>query len=167
MTQPTLIYISFGSNLDPEKNTRSAVNTIQSSLTDCQLSTIYQCPAVGMDGNDFLNGAIGGFTYRSLKQTRLWLRDIEHQQGRKRTDNKFADRPIDLDLLLFGKQITENLPHPEITEQAYVLKPLADIAATLIHPVVKTSISELNSALLERYPDKYAELKPFNLELSE
>ncbi len=160
MDEGTLIYISLGSNIQPQSNLLQAIKTLRAALGDFRVSTIYQSPAVGMQGDDFLNAVVAGRTEKSIEEVVRWLRDIEQQHGRVRTDNKFDDRPLDLDLLLYGKVVTASLPHREIEQQAYVLQPLADIAATMIHPVSNQSIATLNTGLRNRCPEKYQVLTP-------
>jgi 2-amino-4-hydroxy-6-hydroxymethyldihydropteridine diphosphokinase len=163
VNKKALIYISLGSNILPQQNTAKAIGTIKGELTDCAVSKVYRSPAVGMEGDDFLNAVIGGYTCKSIDQVLQWLRDIEVLHGRVRTDNKFIDRPLDLDLLLYAAEVSPNLPHPDIEQQAYVLQPLADVAGTLIHPVVNSSISAMNNALKVRCPEKYEVLTPVEL----
>ena len=160
MNEKTLIYISLGSNIDPIKNTEKAIDTLKRALTDYTVSTVYRSPAVGMQGDDFYNAVVGGYTCKSVDQVLQWLRDIEGRHGRVRTDNKFVDRPLDLDLLLYAAEVSHNLPHPDIEQQAYVLQPLAEVAGTLVHPVINRSIVAMNNALKFCCPEKYNVLTP-------
>ena len=72
---------------------------------------------------------------------------IEDQLGRDRSLPKFASRPIDLDILTYDNLILEvpgiRIPRPEILENAFVLKPLQDIAPQSLHPVSGQSYAEL------------------------
>jgi 2-amino-4-hydroxy-6-hydroxymethyldihydropteridine diphosphokinase len=166
VNQATSVYISIGSNIQPIENTRRAILTLQSQLNDCRVSRCYRSAAVGMQGSDFVNAVVSGTTTSSVGTFTQWLRDVEHQQGRVRTENKFADRPLDLDLLLYGEQITNALPHPEITEQAYVLQPLCDIAPDLIHPLHRRSIQHLKAQLCTQMPEKFASLHPIDINIT-
>ena len=118
-----------------------------------------------MAGNDFINAIVSGLTDKSLQATRDWLRELELDLGRVRTAHKFSDRTIDLDLLLYGDTNNQFVPHPEITEQAYVLQPLYDISPSLIHPALKKTVSEIKSQLLQSDPQKFAALEPVTLDL--
>ncbi len=71
---------------------------------------------------------------------------------RNRCDRKSnAPRPIDIDILFYGDQVIETpdliIPHPRLTERAFVLIPLAEIAPDLVHPVSGKTIMELKKAL--------------------
>lgn len=166
MTTASDIYISLGSNINPEENLYSAIQALQSRLDNCQYSRVYCSPAVGMQGADFLNAVVSGSTSESMYTVVSWLLETEKAHGRVRTENKFTDRTLDLDLLLYGNCVYEptdelaiTLPHPDIIDQAYVLQPLADIAGHLIHPVCNCSIDALLARLKTDYPDKFAALQ--------
>lgn len=163
MSNSTLVFISLGSNINPEKNTHDAIVTLTSKLNDCRVSAIYNSPAVGMEGADFYNAVIGGYTPEVEPAVLQWLRDIEDNHGRVRTDNKFIDRPLDLDLLLFGTQVSATLPHRDIIEQAYVLQPLSDIAPALIHPKLGLTIEALKHQQMRQSPDKFNALTPVTI----
>lgn len=163
MDQTTPIFISLGSNIDAEVNLSAAIATLTRKLNRARVSHIYRSPAVGMTGDDFLNAVVGGETALTHQATITWLRDIEHSQGRIRTENKYTDRTLDLDLLLYGNLSNKELPHQEITEQAYVLQPLSDIAADLIHPTKKQSIRELRESLSQKHEDKFRTLMKVEL----
>lgn len=82
---------------------------------------------------------------------RLW--QIELSQGRKRS-GEVADRPLDLDLLLYEDVVLEfpslTLPHPRMHERLFVLRPLCDLWAWGRHPVLKKSFQELAHALKDQ-----------------
>jgi 2-amino-4-hydroxy-6-hydroxymethyldihydropteridine diphosphokinase len=84
------------------------------------------------------------------KQLLQALLDLEVEMGRRRTQNK-GPRIIDLDILLFGNSIVNapglTIPHPALAERRFVLAPLAEIAAEVVHPVLKKTIRELRDAL--------------------
>ena len=82
---------------------------------------------------------------RSLESDRLLL--IEAAAGRRRGAVRNAARSLDLDLLFFGEQRIDEpglrVPHPRLHERAFVLEPLREIAARLVHPVLGETIDEL------------------------
>jgi len=165
MSHSTRIYVSLGSNISAEENTRLAICSLRQHLNDSCVSTIYRSPAVGMEGADFLNSVVGGITDKSLEETTQWLRDIENDQGRVRSADKFTDRTIDLDLLLFGDLSNSIVPHHEIAAHAYVLQPLSDIAPDLIHPTLNCTVRELKVRLMEKSPDQFNALTKISLTL--
>lgn len=168
MNNPEYIVVSVGSNIDPLMHVREACNALSTQLNNPELSPIYQSPAVGMKGADFMNAVVGGYTNHTLAETINWLHQLENAHGRKRGRDKFIDRTLDLDLLLYsdyvstpGTTINDKsvvLPHPEITQQAYVLQPLTDIAGELVHPVYGQTIFELHKQLKTASPEIFLPL---------
>jgi len=79
------------------------------------------------------------------------LREIEDQQGRDRSQPRFSPRPIDLDILTYDElEMDEEgiqIPRHEILVNAFVLRPLQDIAPNLLHPLAKKSYTELWQAM--------------------
>lgn len=170
MSSVEQIYISLGSNIDPIAHISGAINDLRVKLDDFECSKIYSSPAVGMEGAAFLNAVVGGTTADSVKELADWLLTLELEHGRIRTGNKFTSRTLDLDLLLYGDKVLEastdsgiTLPHSDITEQAYVLQPLADVAASLFHPLEKCTIMSLLEKHKNHFPEKYGVLIPVEL----
>lgn len=168
------IYISLGSNIDPEANLPGAIKALRSRLHNNRISPVYRSPPVAMQGADFYNAVISGSTHEPVSKVIDWLLATEIAFGRVKTANKFTSRTLDLDLLLYGNTIFDSvdgghtrLPHPDIIDQAYVLQPLADIASELIHPQCKSTIGSLLSQLQSQSPEKIAALTPVTLALTE
>jgi len=134
------IYISVGSNITREKSIRNGVNAIQACFSNIIKSPVYESKALGFDGDDFYNLVVVADTEQSISEVRSSLQDIEQQLGRLRTQVRFTSRTLDLDLLLYDKEIINQtdfqIPRGEITEYAFVLKPLAEIATDELHPVI-------------------------------
>lgn len=156
------IYISLGSNIDREKNTRAGVKALRQAFGKLTLSSVYESEAVGFDGDAFYNMVIACDVDTSVHETNRILRDIEDEHGRDRSGPKFSSRTLDLDLLLYDDiVIDENglkLPRGEILKNAFVLWPLAEIAPDKIHPETGTRFAELWAAF-----DKSKEnLKPID-----
>ncbi len=141
----TRVWISAGTNVDPEANMRAAVHNLRSEFGELILSPVYRSRAVGFDGDDFLNMVIGIDTDLPPDQLRTRLRDIEKQQGRVRGEERFSPRTIDLDLLTWGEIVDEaaNLPRDEILRYAFVLRPLADVAPGEKYPGIDVSYEQL------------------------
>ena len=111
------------------------------------ISPIYQSPALGFDGDAFLNLVVK-FNYNdSLDSLRKWLYQMENQHDGNVDGPRYQPRTLDLDLLLFGDLIEINseyeIPRSDITKFAFVLKPLVDIAPDLVHPQLQLSMSQL------------------------
>jgi 2-amino-4-hydroxy-6-hydroxymethyldihydropteridine diphosphokinase len=141
------VYVSLGSNADREANIRLAVAALREQFGAIELSPVYDSAAVGFDGSDFLNLVVGIDTSLEVEAVVTIFHAIEDQLGRDRSLPKFASRPIDLDILTYDNLILEvpgiRIPRPEILENAFVLKPLQDIAPQSLHPVSGQSYAEL------------------------
>ena len=143
------IYISIGSNIDREKNIQHAVNLLVATFSNITCSKVYESEAVGFDGDAFYNLVVKINTGESLKAVLQILKKIELECGRTENNSKkrFAPRTIDLDLLLYGNKIIHNehidIPRMDITEYAFVLLPLSELAPELLHPELKISMGDL------------------------
>ena len=104
------IYISLGSNIEPAQHLARARDELLEWFDDGQLSPVYQSAPVGMSGADFLNAVVAGYTTTSLPEVVDKLLEIELTHGRIRTANKFSDRTIDLDLLIYCLLYTSPSP---------------------------------------------------------
>ena len=109
------------------------------------ISPVYKTAAWGFDSEDFLNCCVSiAVTMTPLKVLHTIL-EIENNLGRKRFEQEgYAPRTIDIDLLLYGTEIHLDerlqLPHPQMEKRAFVLLPLAQIAAKAIHPIFDKSV---------------------------
>jgi 2-amino-4-hydroxy-6-hydroxymethyldihydropteridine diphosphokinase len=109
-------------------------------------------PAAGFTGADFLNTCILVHSHKTPQQTLAILQQIEVDMGRTpRTGSTYENRIIDLDIVLFDDQIINTpqlqIPHARMHERNFVMQPLCDMAATILHPVLQKSIKELSSGL--------------------
>jgi len=131
------IHINIGSNQNRRQNISAAIEALTSAFSDIDISSIYQSPAEGFEGDDFYNVGVNASTNLSIKETAKVLRDIEQSQGRDRTQPKFSSRRIDLDLVLYDQVIDQkaNIPRDDILKYAFVLAPLAQLSPELTHPV--------------------------------
>ena len=139
------VFVSAGSNIDPRANLEAACKALGEDYGELELSPLYQSPAEGFSGPDFLNLVAGFRTEEPPGLVRRRLAELEAQAGRDRSAGKFSSRTLDLDLLLHGNRVDPalKLPHPDIERYAFVLKPLADLAPDLLHPVHGTPIRKL------------------------
>ncbi len=141
------IYISLGSNINREENTRVGIAALKQAFGDLTLSSVYESEAVGFDGDAFYNMVIACEVNKPVHDTNKILRDIEDANGRDRSGPKFSSRTLDLDLLLYDDlQLDEKglkLPRGEILKNAFVLWPLAEIAPELKHPETGIRYKEL------------------------
>lgn len=145
------VYVSVGSNVKREANIRSAVRRLRERFGALTLSRVYDSDPVGFAGAPFFN-LVAGFDSRlPVERLREALAEIEREQGRRRGAERFGPRTLDLDLLLYGDLVdpAHNLPRAEILRHAFVLAPLAEIAAHERHPATGETFGELWAKFLD------------------
>ena len=142
------VYIGLGSNLgDRVAYLRDAVHRLGSIIRIERVSQLYVAAPLGYVKDDaYINAVLHGTTTLTPIELLGMLQSIELAMGR-RPGVQFGPRPIDLDLLFYDSIQMETLkltiPHPRIAQRAFVLKPLAEIAPNLMHPVLYYTISQL------------------------
>ncbi len=158
------IFIGAGSNQDREKHIRAGLLSLKNVFHDLRVSTVYENKAIGFEGDNFYNFVIGCHTDLELDQVISQLHRIEDENGRDRNQPRYSPRTLDLDLLLYDDVIIENahvqLPRHDINEYAFVLRPLAEIAGDLRHPVSGKTYSQLWAG----FDQSKQELRPVELE---
>lgn len=140
-------YIGLGSNIDRDRNIRSGIKDLMSLGSKVTISHVYESVAVGFNGDNFYNLVVGFDTEIPVDQLNIKLREIEESHGRLRNVPHFSSRTLDLDLLIYDDLIRHDekidVPREEILKYAFVLKPLAEIAADVEHPEIRVPISKL------------------------
>lgn len=147
--------ILLGSNIERQQNVPTALERLRrhSAWRVTAVSSIYESAAVGGDGPQpvFWNAAICLETDLPAATLRSALRKIEDEMGRQRSADKFAPRPIDLDIALFNdcKLTIEGslIPDPDIERHAHVAAPLAEIAPNRVHPSNGLRLSDIAAKL--------------------
>ncbi len=147
-------WLSLGSNQQPEANLRAAAAALRARFGAVRFSPVYRTRAVGFDGPDFLNAAAELTTDMAPQALDAWLHALEDAQGRRRDVPRFSSRTLDIDLLLYDDQVLAGpgnlqLPRPELAEQAFVLRPMLDLAPMLCHPLLGRTLAELWAAHAE------------------
>jgi 2-amino-4-hydroxy-6-hydroxymethyldihydropteridine diphosphokinase len=140
--------IALGSNLgNPLAMVKGAVEvfTHEATTTLVSQSQWYKTIAIGPAQPDYVNGCVVIETRRSPQDLLHLLMTIEQQFGRQRTEH-WGPRTLDLDLLLYDVIVLDTpeltLPHPRMTERAFVLVPLAELLPDWTHPVSKLTIQQ-------------------------
>ncbi|WP_130617343.1 2-amino-4-hydroxy-6-hydroxymethyldihydropteridine diphosphokinase [Dyella amyloliquefaciens] len=144
------VYLSLGSNLEPKRYLNAALMELRERFGVLAVSPAYRSKSVGFDGADFVNLAVGLDTELSPEALNEWLHALEDRHGRRRDVPRFSDRTLDVDIVLYGDLVLQgeghlDLPRKEL-RHAFVLKPVADIAPALVHPVSGRTMGELWAA---------------------
>ena len=142
-----VLSLSLGSNIDAANNIRQAVATLREHFRNLRCSTVYESEAVGFDGDNFLNLVVTAQSDMNLSEIARFLKQLEDDMGRDRSQPKFSGRTMDIDILTFGdddgKAWGLSLPRHEITKHAFVLQPLAELLPDEVHPESGLTFSAL------------------------
>ncbi len=156
------VFLGVGSSINKAENIRSGIASLRDEFGELALSPVYESEAVGFSGVNFYNLVVELHTRVDIDELIRILKSIEVKHGRPENAAKFAPRTLDLDLLLYDQQIDPqiDLPRAEILKNAFVLKPLSELAPTLIHPVSGLTYQ----TLWRNYPQEQQKL--WEIELS-
>ncbi len=133
------VYLSLGSNIEREKNILACLDALAEHFGELIISPVYESESVGFAGDSFYNLVVGIDSALSVGELAVIMRDIETANKRSRAGPKFGPRTLDIDILTCGELsgVVDGvaLPRDEVTENAFVLLPLVDIAAEEKHPL--------------------------------
>ena len=145
-------YVGIGSNLgDRSANIDEALRLLGRISENMTASSIYETTPQGFRSQpSFYNAVCRLWTRLDPFALLASLKDIESRLGRHRTFMN-APRTLDLDILIYGHAVLESailtIPHPRMTQRAFVIVPLAEIAPELVHPVLKVTARFLQTGL--------------------
>lgn len=143
----THVFVAAGSNVEPERHLSTALRALAAAYDPLSLSPAYRNQAVGFTGADFINLVVGFRTGDEVREVRQQLQKIEAACDRPPGAPKWAPRTMDLDILLFGDLVSDQpglvIPRPDLVQRPYMLKPMADIAPDVRHPVSGKTMLEL------------------------
>lgn len=148
----TRAYISLGSNMgDKVASLKQAVELLQAHehIQVIRVSSIYDTDPVGYEDQDvFMNIVAEVETELTGEELLTVCQSIEQELKRVRVV-RWGPRTMDLDIILYGDEVIDTpiltVPHPRMHERAFVLVPLVELNAEVIHPVHRKSAEELLS----------------------
>lgn len=164
------VYLGLGSNQgNREQLLNQAIDLLRMRIGAVERqSAFYETEPWGfVSPNAFLNAVVEVHTSLSPAKVLERTRTIEYELGRRqksRPGTGYADRTMDVDLLLFddlvleadydlsdspGEPVHLSLPHPRMHERLFVMEPLAEIAPALPHPVIGRTMQALCRELKE------------------
>lgn len=155
------VFLSAGSNMgDREEHLQNGVEALKNSaaVRKVRVSDFFLTkPYGGVEQEDFLNGAIALETLLSPEELLILLHGIEEKEQRERLV-RWGPRTLDLDIIFYDNLVYESdtliIPHVDMQNRYFVLRPLAELAPNLRHPVYRRTVSELLRQL-RREEDKY------------
>ncbi len=146
-------YVGLGSNLgNSVAYLRSALDNLSELGEIMNVSSVYETVPWGVFERqpNYLNMVATLKTSLEPEKLVSEFQIIEQRLGRELSSKGTGDsRTIDIDLLLYGLRVVGSsreslvLPHPLMHKRAFVLIPLSEIAPGAVHPLLKTTVSEL------------------------
>lgn len=148
------VYIALGANLgDPVASLHKALDDLAgvAGVTLVKQSSLYRTAPLESSGSDYVNAVVEIATCLTAPELLLKLQALEQAAGRERAYPN-APRTLDLDILTYGDAHIDSptlcIPHPRMTERAFVLVPLAEIAPHAVTSAQRMAVQNQPIALL-------------------
>lgn len=142
---PVRVFLGLGSNVEPEANLALGIRELRRRYGELCVSAVYRNKPVGFEGADFLNLVVGLDTRLPPATLQADIESIHALAGRTRGGERFASRPLDIDLLLYGDHVIDGpdcrVPRQDVLRYSFVLGPLAEIAPDVVHPVTGLTLA--------------------------
>lgn len=142
-----LVSLSLGSNSDPQRVLRLALDALELHFGELQLSPVFESEPVGFVGPNFLNLVVCFETVVPLRDLAASLKALEEAHGRLPDGPRYSGRTLDIDILCYGELLGVHegilLPRAEILHNAYVLWPLSLLLPEHRHPLNQQTFAQL------------------------
>jgi len=146
----TEVFLGLGSNTRPRHYLPLGLRELRGLLGGLECSATYRGAALGFDGDPFWNLVVRARTSLGVGELQAALRAIEYRHGRPAEAQRNSPRTLDIDILTHGSRVGVidgvQLPRWEISEHAFVLRPLAELAGEAVHPALGVSYGALWTA---------------------
>lgn len=145
-------FIGVGSNIDSERNVLLGIQRLAQHVRVAGVSTVYRTAPIGRpEQADYYNCVVAVETALPPLELSQLLHEIERELGRRRTDDRYAARCIDLDLIVYDDLVLHSaelkVPDPDILTRAFLAAGLCELAPTLVLPDSGRSVSEVAAEL--------------------
>lgn len=141
-----IVYLGLGSNVDANRNLALGIRELQNAYGELRVSPVYRSAPVGFDGDDFLNLVVELQATESPQEIHERIERIHDLAGRVRSSHAYISRTLDIDLLLYDDLVltdgTLRIPRTDVLAYSFVLRPLAELAPELRHPVTGKTLRE-------------------------
>jgi len=117
------VLVGMGSNIEPEDNLLRAAVALRIQFDNVKFSSVYRSPAVGMDGDDFLNACCIFHSNLTQTEVRQRMKALEDAQGRDRSRGSWKPRTIDLDMLMYDGEVMDD----ELYQYAHAFVPASEL----------------------------------------
>ncbi len=150
-----IVYLSLGSNLEDRVGYIQQATSLlggTDGVTIVRTSAFYESEPVEMNSeNWFVNAVVEAKTTLPPQHLLEQCQRIERQLGRKSKSGDYQDRTIDIDILLYGKEVidtdTLTVPHNKMHQRAFALVPLLELIPDTLHPKLQKTMSDLHEEL--------------------
>ena len=141
------VYLNLGSNIQPRMNLFKAIQLLSEHGAVRKISSVWESRSVGAPGPNYLNVCLLLMSsHRQAELKEQVIHPIEARLGRKRTENKYIPRTIDIDIILFDEQ-----PYNDrLWDAAFVIVPLAEIYPEYRNPRTGEQITDTAARLLQK-----------------
>lgn len=145
------VALALGGNIgNVKKNFSEAIAKLEANgVEDIKYSSNYTTTPVEcrLGAPDFVNAALTGYWSGSPDELFQLCKKLEAEAGRPKNYERNSDRPLDVDIILFGEQLVTEahlvIPHKEMHNRLFVLIPLCEVAPEMVHPSLNKTVLEL------------------------